>query len=153
MFHVGIGKFFIAFGIIQRILPCMKLITFFQRVWDQGGPISFLGSKTRYFPVWPSKMLVCSNNITIYHALTCSPKLMRLSVASWDRLQMAVPIGSSHLSVMTWMGIAFTHHRTSRVSPIEEPQTAESLYPRHWWSLLLWKNWRNIQNFICKCCR
>jgi hypothetical protein len=58
--------------------------------------------------VRPSKLLVRSNNITIYPARACRPKPMRLSVASWDRLQMAVPIWSSHLPITTWMDIAFT---------------------------------------------
>jgi len=64
-------------------------------------------------------MLVSSNIIMIYPARPCRPKLMRLSVVSWDKLRTAVPIGSSHLLVMTWIDIASTQHHTSRVGPIE----------------------------------
>jgi hypothetical protein len=51
LFHIGTGNFFITSGINRGILHRRKLIPSFQRVRDRADPISFLGSKTRYFPI------------------------------------------------------------------------------------------------------
>jgi hypothetical protein len=42
---------------------------------------------------------------------------------------MALPIGSSHLPVMTGMDIVFAQQATSRVGLIEQPQVLEFLRP------------------------
>jgi hypothetical protein len=47
----GTGNLFIKSGINQGILPHTNMIPFFQRVWELGGLISFLGSNKRYFPI------------------------------------------------------------------------------------------------------
>jgi hypothetical protein len=57
--------------------------------------------------VRPSKLLVRLNNIMIYPARACRPKLMRLSVTSWDMLQTTMPIGSSHFTGYDVNGYCF----------------------------------------------
>jgi hypothetical protein len=114
LFLLGTENIFINSSIDQGILPRRNLIPFLDRVWEMGGPISFPGSKRRYlqfslYLVWHSKLLVHANNITIYPARACRAKPMRPWVLSWDRLLISLPIGSSHLPVMTWMNITFTH--------------------------------------------
>jgi hypothetical protein len=114
LFLLGRGNIFINSGIDQGILPHRNLIPFLDRVREMGGPISFPGSKRRYlqfssYLVWHSKLLVHANNITIYLARACRAKPMRPWVLSWDRLPIALPIGSGHLLVMMWMDITFTH--------------------------------------------
>ena len=51
LFLVGTGNFFMNPGINQGILPRRKMIPFFHRVRDQGGSVSFLGSKIWYRPI------------------------------------------------------------------------------------------------------
>ena len=79
----------------------------------------------RSYLVWRSNLLLRSDRIMIYLASPCRLKPMRLWVKSWDRLQKALTVGSSHLTVTTWMDFASTHQATSRVGPIEKPQIAE----------------------------
>jgi hypothetical protein len=48
-------------------------------------------------------------------------------VPSWDRLPMALPIGSGHILFMMWMDIVFVQQATRQVNPIERPQILEFL--------------------------
>ena len=89
--------------------------------------ISWFKQKVLSNLVWHYKLLVRANNIMNYPARTCRAKPMRLWVPSWDRLPMAVPIGSGHFPVMTSTDIAFTKQARSRVGQIEEPQIPEFL--------------------------
>jgi hypothetical protein len=98
---------------IKGSYPAGSWYPFFKGCGTREARFYFLVQKQGTFKfssylVWPSKLLVRWNNIMIYPAQVCRPKSMRLSVASWDRLQTTVPIGSSHLPVMMWMDIAFT---------------------------------------------
>jgi hypothetical protein len=103
---------------------CGTREAWFHFLVQKEGTIQFSSYLVRY-----SKLLVRSNSITIYPAWACRSKPMRLSVMSWDKLQMALPIGSGHLPVTTWMDIAFTQQATSKVGPIEEPQIAKFWRP------------------------
>jgi hypothetical protein len=83
LFLVGSGNFFVTSRIwYPYFTGCGTREARFHLLVQIEGTVQFSSYLVRH-----SKLLVRSNNITIYPAWACRPKLMRPSVTSWDRLQ------------------------------------------------------------------